>query len=477
MKTIPKKTIWYPILFILLIGLIAFLSFYKLDVKYVDPWDEARHGVNAYEMANGGSLIQSTYMRQADYYNLKPPLSMYGIMLGMAIFGNTVFALRFYAALSYVLLALCVGLFAKRYGKLESLLAVAFLAVNTTAFQAHMIRSGDADSLYVLLFTLAMICMMKIRENGRYSYACAFLFALAFLTKSYHAGLIAVIGGLFLLLTGELKKWKAKNWLLFLAAALLPIMLWAAARYRIDGMTFFQKMWEVDVLGRTDGTLQNNIAPFSYYLSYYFGAASGKITPYLCALVICLIALFVFAPDIRQMAKERKRELLGCALWILVPLLALAGICLGRLLREKKLGMWLRILTAAAGAFILLFYGNSVLQTIGKQGTNEFQELVKTVAKSNAAQELVGCTAFVDYGSGEETEENWSQQDVFVAEAYGDYTCVNGGITYLLTRDTLEEKTGILFLDRETYREMASIVTADAPLGQSEHYVAVSVVY
>jgi len=101
MKTIPKKTIWYPILFILLIGLIAFLSFYKLDVKYVDPWDEARHGVNAYEMANGGSLIQSTYMRQADYYNLKPPLSMYGIMLGMAIFGNTVFALRFYAALMY----------------------------------------------------------------------------------------------------------------------------------------------------------------------------------------------------------------------------------------------------------------------------------------------------------------------------------------------------------------------------------------
>ena len=241
MKTIQKKTIWYPILFILLIGLIAFLSFYKLDVKYVDPWDEARHGVNAYEMANGGSLIQSTYMRQADYYNLKPPLSMYGIMLGMAIFGNTVFALRFYAALSYVLLALCVGLFAKRYGKLESLLAVAFLAVNTTAFQAHMIRSGDADSLYVLLFTLAMICMMKIRENGRYSYACAFLFALAFLTKSYHAGLIAVIGGLFLLLTGELKKWKAKNWLLFLAAALLPIMLWAAARYRIDGMTFFRR--------------------------------------------------------------------------------------------------------------------------------------------------------------------------------------------------------------------------------------------
>lgn len=58
--------------FILLIGLISFLSFYKLDAKYVDPWDEARHGVNAYEMYKEGNLIQSTYLYDTDYYNLKP---------------------------------------------------------------------------------------------------------------------------------------------------------------------------------------------------------------------------------------------------------------------------------------------------------------------------------------------------------------------------------------------------------------------
>ena len=64
-----------------------------------------------------------------------------------------------------------------------------------------------------------------------------------------------------------------------------------------------------------------------------------------------------------------------------------------------------------------------------------------------------------------------------MAEAYGDYTCVNVGVTYLLSRDTSEGKTGILFLDQETYQEMGSVITADAPLGRSEHYVAVSVVY
>ena len=150
-----KAKLIYPVLFILLIAWIAFLSFYKLDVKYVDPWDEARHGVNAYEMANGGSLFQNTYLRQADYYNLKPPLSMWCIIISMAIFGNTVFALRFYSALCYVLLAVAAGLFIKKkFGKAESLFAVAFLAMNTTAFQAHMIRAGDADSVFVLLFAL-----------------------------------------------------------------------------------------------------------------------------------------------------------------------------------------------------------------------------------------------------------------------------------------------------------------------------------
>ena len=160
----------YPVCFVLIIAVIAFLAFYKLDVKYVDPWDEARHGVNAYEMANGGSLFQNTYLRQADYYNLKPPLSMWCIMLGMAVFGNGVFALRFYSALCYVILAIAAGLWLRRYGRLESLLGMAFLAVNTTAFQAHMIRAGDADSLFVLLFTLAMLCMMRIPEKKYYMY-------------------------------------------------------------------------------------------------------------------------------------------------------------------------------------------------------------------------------------------------------------------------------------------------------------------
>lgn len=485
----------YPVCFVLLIALIAFLSFYQLDAKYVDPWDEARHGVNAYEMANGGSIFQNTYLRQADYYNLKPPLSMWCIMLGMEIFGNGVFALRFYSAFCYVILAVAAGMFIrKKFGRAESLFAVAFLAINTTAFQAHMIRAGDADSLFVLLFSLAMFSMMQIREKKYHLYLCGLFFALAFLTKSFHAGVIAVIGGLYLLLTGEIKRLGIKNWLLFILSVVLPLFLWAGARAMIDGTQFFVKMWETDVLGRTDGTLQNNIAPFSYYADYYLGAASGKVTPYLCALVICLIGLFLFS---RFFAWKNRENYLGWVLWILVPFLAFsavtnkllwymypvlvalllaAGIVTARILKCSLVLPAVRAVFAGAVVFVLLHFSGSVLDIIQTQGPNEFQELIKEVA---AMEEYKGCDVFVDYSLDEEgrIESVWSQQDVFVAEAYGDFHCVEDGIMGLMLRSTLLGKTGVAFVGEDVLEEYPGFYSGRKVIAESDSYRAILIEY
>lgn len=490
-----KKNIDYPyvLCFALLIALIAFLSFYKLDVKYVDPWDEARHGVNAYEMLNGGSLIQNTYLRQADYYNLKPPLSMWCIMISMAIFGNTVFALRFYSALCYVLLAVAAGRFARRYGRLESLFAVAFLAVNTTAFQAHMIRAGDADSLYVLLFSLAMFAMMKIPEKTENLYLCGLLFSLAFLTKSYHAGVIAAIGGCYLLLTGIIRKLKLKNWLLFGASVVVPVLLWAIPRAMIDGTAFFKKMWETDVLGRTDGTLQNNIAPFSYYVEYYFGAASGKTTVYLCALIICLIGMVYFN---RSFVWKNKEKYLPWILWAvvpflafslvsnkllwyvypsLVPLLLAAGILAARLVKSKELLPVMRVLAGVAVAVILLYYGREIVTLIDSGKGNSFQLLVREIAEDSRSD---GQNVYVDYNLNEDGTINsaWSQQDVFVAEAYGDYTCINGGLAEILENETGAEKnTGILFVGQDVYEKYKELYDAYELITEKDGYKVFSI--
>lgn len=472
----------YILCYLFLLGVVIFLSFYRLDAKYVDPWDEARHGVNAYEMANGGSLVQNTYLRQADYYNLKPPLSMWCIMLSMKLFGNTVFALRFYSAACYVLLTTAAGLFARRHGRLESLLVMAFLAVNITPFQAHMIRAGDADSLYVLLFTLAMFAMMRVKDDVRFVYACGLLFSLAFLTKSYHAGIIMAIGGLYLLLTGDLLRMKIRNWCGFLASALLPVALWALWRMQIDGMTFLRAMWETDVLGRTDGTLQNNIAPFSYYFSYYFGAASGKVTIYLCALVVCLIGCFLFGERLRW---ENRRQYLGYLLWFgvtmlafslvknkllwyvypaLIPLLMAAGILLARIIKHRECPAFLRIMLAAASAFAFCYFVRAEVTVIRQQGGNEFQELIADAARESG---LTGCEVFVEY----DTENAvWNQQDVFVAEISGDYSCQNGGMLSLLARSTYRGEEGLLFVAKEVYEADKAIYEEQELLMQSEHY-------
>ena len=484
-----KMKYGYAACYLLVLGLVIFLSFYRLDAKYVDPWDEARHGVNAYEMANGGSLVQNTYLRQADYYNLKPPMSMWCIMLSMKLFGNTVFALRFYSAFCYVLLTALAGLFARQYGRLESLLVMIFLAVNTTPFQAHMIRAGDADSLYVLLFTLAMFAMMKVGENVRYVYACGLLFALAFLTKSYHAGVILAIGGLYLLLTGDLLRMKVRHFCGFFAATVLPVLGWALLRMRIDGLTFLKAMWETDVLGRTDGTLQNNIAPFSYYFSYYFGATSGKVTVYLCALVICLIGGFLFSD---RLGWKNRRQYLGYVLWFAVPMLAFsavknkllwyvypalipllmaAGILLGKILKKRECLPVLRGLLAAAAVCAVCYFVRAELTVISQQGGNEFQMLIADAARESG---LRGCEVYVEYDPDNSV---WNQQDVFVAEISGDYSCVNGGMTYLLTRDVYQGEEGLLFVSEESYGDSSALYEDRDLVTRSENFRVYRIFY
>ena len=535
-----KKERIFQLLCVCLFAWLAFLCFYKLDVKYVDPWDEARHGVNAYEMLKQGSLVKSTYLYQTDYYNLKPPLSMWSIMLSMVLFGKSVWTLRLASVICYLCLALCVVCFArKRYGRLPALFSLALLCANTTPFIAHMVRAGDADSLYVLLFSLAMICMLQIRDDHRKLYLCGFLFALAFLTKSFHAGLIAVIGGLYLLLTGLFKKVRLKEYVLFILSFGAPIGLWVIARLCTDGTAFLKEMWLTDVLGRSQSGFGSNEAGFSYYFSYYLGNMSGKVPVYRVVLglllVSCLIlAVMSFVQKHRTKhgadgngTKSVKDDMIGFSLWILIPALAFsvvrtkllwyeypaitalliaAGIAAGLVCEKKKLPVGIRV---ALGAVLLVtagYYSHDLLQTFeqyGKDGymTNDFQLLIEETANgaqkygteikesakkadepgANKEIEKTGKQGVTVYAyralttedSEKPVDTQWAQQDVYVAEAYGDYICENDGWDHMLEdmKDGSEEDCRILFTTQELleqYREaLADETDGDADVSEN----------
>lgn len=519
-----KKERIFQLLCVCLFAWLAFLCFYKLDVKYVDPWDEARHGVNAYEMLKQGSLVKSTYLYQTDYYNLKPPLSMWSIMLSMVLFGKSVWTLRFASVICYLCLALCVVCFArKRYGRLPALFSLALLCANTTPFIAHMVRAGDADSLYVLLFSLAMICMLQIRDDHRKLYWCGFLFALAFLTKSFHAGLIAVIGGLYLLLTGLFKKLRLKEYILFILSFGAPLGLWVIARLCTDGTAFLKEMWLTDVLGRSQSGFGSNEAGFSYYFSYYLGNMSGKVPVYRIVLGLLLVSCLILAvmrfvqkhgaKKGTDGTKKVKDDMIGFSLWILVPALAfsvvrtkllwyeypaitaliiVAGIVVGLVCEKKKLHIGIRV---ALGAVLLItagYYSHDLFQTFeqyGKDGymTNDFQLLIEETAdgaqmygteiKENAVNKEIEKTgkqdatvyayrALTTDDPEKPVDTQWAQQDVYVAEAYGDYICENDGWDNMLEdmKDGSEGDCWILFTTQELlaqYQGMLASVTGD----------------
>ena len=51
---------YYWFLFAGLAILVAMLCFLRLDVGYVSSWDEARHGISAYEMIQSKNYIVNT---------------------------------------------------------------------------------------------------------------------------------------------------------------------------------------------------------------------------------------------------------------------------------------------------------------------------------------------------------------------------------------------------------------------------------
>ena len=521
----------FQILCILLFAWLTFLCFYKLDVKYVDPWDEARHGVNAYEMLKQGHLIESTYRYETDYYNLKPPLSMWSIMLSMLIFGKNVFSLRLASVLCYLILALAVVCFArKRYGKTAALFSLMLLAANTTPFIAHMVRSGDADSLYVLLFSLAMLCMLQIRENHQKLYWCGFFFALAFLTKSFHAGVIVAIGGLYLLLTGELKRIKLWEYLKFFASFVIPLGLWVLGRICVDGTAFLKEMWLTDVLGRSQSGFGSNEAGFSYYFSYFIGNMTKSIPVYRVALVLLLLAscilLIVKVADAKKQtdAKKKKdvsffkhlkgclfhRDVIGMSLWILVPALAFSlvrtkllwyqypsvtallivtGIVTGIVCEKKQIPLFFRLGIGLATVVTACHFSYSLFQTFeayGKDGymTNDFQLLIQDVAADEASGDFYTAVyrALPTDDPNHPIDSKWAQQDVFVAEAYGDYHCDDGGFDGMIFNSVsrnLAPVSDILFTTTQLYNFYMSNMEYDVNMqviGRRGEYVAVEII-
>ncbi len=475
---------YYRFFLILEMGLVIFLCFYRLGVQYVISWDEARFGVNAYEMLKSGNFIMNTFRYEPDYWNLKPPLSMYGTALSFMIFGVGKFGLRAFSALSYVILCLVSALFIKkRFGCMASLAAVGFLCANNACFSFHMIRSGDADSLYVLFFTLSMICMLMIPERPRMLYGAGFFFACAFLTKSWHAGTIVGIGFFYLLLTGELKKMKLKRWGWFLLSFLAPIGIWALLRYTQDGTEFFREMIVYELLTSSQQAIENHAQELLFYINNYF-LDTWREYSYLAALLICGAGAVLYRRQIVSKEHGRRSQAIGTALWFaipllfftaaatklvwyayasLIPLLLAAGIFTGKAVSDRRLPGWARTAAFGAAAAVIGIYTWKNVETIRAVYPNDFHDFFQEAdeAAPEYGERHIYLGADGEFGYG-----NWSQNTSFLAEIYGDHTCIDGGIEAFLE----DEEPSVLVTNKDYYEMYREQLSDDTIVYQNDKY-------
>ncbi len=186
---------------ILILFISVILAFMNLGKQSVDDWDEARNGVNAFEMLQNHDYVNLYYNQQLDTWNNKPPLLIWLIALSYKIFGFNTFALRFPSALATVIFFIFFYKLICLYEKPSfAVLACTILFSTKGIIGPHVGRSGDFDALLICLLMIATYHFLKYKESLKSINICftALFLGLAFLTKGM-ASLCLIPGWLFYL--------------------------------------------------------------------------------------------------------------------------------------------------------------------------------------------------------------------------------------------------------------------------------------
>ncbi|NHO30934.1 ArnT family glycosyltransferase, partial [Acetobacter farinalis] len=303
-------------------------TFYRVSSEPLETWDEARHIGSAYEMLFRHEYTINYWQGKEDYWNLKPSLSFFFIVLSLKLFGHGLLAARLPSLLCF--LAMIAGLYrfmVNRFSRVEGLYAITLFSIWTQNVFPHSFRHSDADALYCTLYLACILLCLK-RTDRAFCLACVTA-ALCFLTKSWHV--LSLLPPLMLscVLTKKSFRLPLKGTLCFLA----PIMLWAGLRAHHDGLKFLRKMVWYDLLKRTGQPIEDHHSPVYFYLSCFVHDYS-----YLLWLLGALAGAGLLACRLRAFRAERFRS--GIPAWMqtdmgVLGVAILAVFCLFSIARTR----------------------------------------------------------------------------------------------------------------------------------------------
>lgn len=483
-KSFTKQTILYMILFSLLLGWTGILSFYHLGEAGTHNWDEARHIVNAYEMMHSNNLWISTYLNQADYYNFKPPLSMWCIILCFRLFGISSYTMRLYSAIAMVLLFVVLDLFlAKIWGRRAAVIAGILFVSGKDLFFFHMGRSADADALYLLLFTAAMICLFKAEQKPWFLTGYGIFISLAFMAKCLH---VAVGVAIFVCYLPRIhKKLNLKHYLGAIIGGAIPTGIWAITRFSYDGFTFFRGMLGQEVVDRI-----KKEKDYFGYLHYFL--TNPVIVISLIAVLIGIVLLKAGKGkcSIKSMVKNMAgHDLYLFALWLLIPFFVysasgdftewygyicyipfcvIAGVVLGHAStiqgKARWIG-WLLLLAPVVGFVISGKESISNLKTLKYENNTDIRNDLASLIENHP--EYRGAKIYIENSrNGYQIQNVWEQNNVADAYIEGDLQPVNGGVPMFL-----EDQEAILIISKDLFEIYSDSLTGRVILLDGSDYL------
>lgn len=498
------KGILKAAIMICLSSVFLYFAVFNLGNEAISNWDEARHGISAYEMMQSGNYICNTFNYAPDEWNLKPPLSFWAIAASFAVNGYTLLALRLP---SCICLVLTFFLLSRRmfrsHGFISGCAFMLLFEAFGDLFFVHYGRSADADAIYILFFVCAMLLLPvaeQKRERPGIRYALAGLCAsLAFLAKSFHAFTILAILVAYAVISQDYKRLGMKGIACACLCAAAPVLIWGAWRYAYDQWDFLGNMFGVDVINRIEDGMENarvgTQSTFFQYLTGYRPTQLLIILIIVCALIIGISRRMSPAKAILSRPEKRTCILLG--LWIVLPFImyslsstgctwyyyptiialivaasALLGKCISTL-RAMPKGV-VKKTSLAAFCAVLLCGLTYQVRMIGQNA-----DRVRHCAEDKTQQalrmwfdrgsEYTGRNAYIQEDLTETSYRDigqWEQADILAAELFADFRCQDGGIEGFLT-----DSGALLLVSRRQYGEHIQALDGKRVLLQNEEYL------
>lgn len=303
----------YVVLAALVLALAAFNLGFRIDREIVTEWDESLYATTAWEALTSGRWLDTTFHGARDYYNTKPPLNVWLIVLSFKAFGVSLTSLRLPSILSAWCCIFALQAWCRRaFGAATALLAAIVLSTSFGFIYVHSARSANADALFTALVLGVVITLWAAERRPARLLWLGPLLAAAFLLKG-----MAMLMPLAIVFTIQAWRWHASRQAgvrQLLAASVLfaiPTAAWGIARWRLDGRVFFDGLFGYDFLSRTSAPLEGHGGS----VLFYAGVLQRDQYEWLGVLVLCIL---FFHTSLRQLVRQRVRTGAGRQLGMLI---------------------------------------------------------------------------------------------------------------------------------------------------------------